>query len=361
MAIAFLNGASDLLTIVRSVGGAGTAAQNQDWASLGVNLGTIAGKAGVYASKQWETLGEVLRKPENMIAGSPTAILDLTGLAILAVDLAGGFGTPQSGQDVPTALDKFALYANTLSQSCIPDPRDWSGDAANAYTEQVNALVNYTATMQAYDEELQALLFKQGDAVRQAHLAISITFAALTAATGVALFLYLVKPPPWGKVASMTFQVSTAIAAIGAVAGFEMRTADESFETSSLTTALAEKYLALGQEIEQKMAGSYGQIGGAQAKETSSYASDFQSISGGVSSYAAPPNVSSLAAAAGDRVSPSQKGLLDASAKQEAAAYSTTDDAPATTGDAPARTAAPATAAAAPSLPAFTPPALRRQ
>lgn len=363
MAVPFLGGASDLLTIVKSLTAAGSAGVDQDWAMLSANLATAVGKAGVYASKMSKPFSDIVKDKDNLILGSPTAILDLAGLAILLIDMTGGFGAAETGDSVPEATAMFTDYAEKLAGNCTPDPRDWSGDAATAYTNQLNALIDFTASMKEFDAEWQTYLAMQGDAVRSAHLCIATSFGILTGATGVALGLYLIKPPPWGKIASMTFQVGVALSVLATVIAFELRTLSFSSMNLQDATALAAKYQALGQEIERKMAGTYGQIGGGtEAKKTSSSASDFQNISDGISPY---PDVSSLAAAAtaaGDNPSSSQKVLLDAAAEQEAAAYTTTDETQetideteATPDGAQPQTPAPA-AVAAPSTPAFTPP-----
>ncbi|MHA7652238.1 EspA/EspE family type VII secretion system effector [Mycobacterium sp. ML4] len=341
------------MTVVKSAYTGGSAIQNQDWGSLGASAGTIVGKGLMYAGKQNATLANALKTSGTKVLPTPTAVVDAAAIALLVVDFLNGFGTPNSGSAVNTASDKFDLYTTALVPGCIPDPRDWSGPAASAYTAQVNALVDYVATMEEYDKTLKGKLQSQASEIKRAHMCITVNVAVLTAAAGVALALYLI--PIVGPEVSLAWQIIAAFACCAAVFVIEMLTLANSMSLSNEVAALAQQYVALGQEVEAKMAGTFGQIRGKVATETSSQLSEFKNISDGLSSFSAPPSVSSLAAAAGDAASPSQKALLDA---QEAASVTSTVGAQAQTPQATPEPAATAPVAAAAPGVAFTPPSL---
>lgn len=347
--MSWLNGASDLMTVVKSLYSGGSAVQNQDWGSLGASAGTIVGKGLIYASKQSTTLANALKTSGTKMLPTPTAIVDAAAIALLVVDFLNGFGTPNSGAAVSTASDKFNLYTTTLVPGCVPDSRDWSGPAATAYTEQVNTLKNYVATMNGYDQKLQGQLKNQAAEIKRAHMCITVNVAVLTAAAGVALALYLI--PVVGPEVSLAWQIIAAFACCSAVLVIEMLTLANSMSLANEVAALAQQYVALGSEVEAKMAGTYGQIAGAVAGETSSKLSDFKKISDGLSSFSAAPSVSALAVAAGSSALPSQRALLDASEAAEASGLSAVE--------VPAE-AAPATPVAAPAaaFPTVTPPSL---
>lgn len=315
--MSWLNGASDLMTVVKSVYTGGSSIQNQDWGSLGAAAGTIVGKGLIYASKQNAVLANALKTSGTKMLPTPTAIVDAAAIALLVVDFLNGFGTPQKGAAVTTAADKFDLYGNTLTSTCIPDPRDWSGPAADAYTAQVKQLKSFLATMNEYDKTLQGHVESQAAEIKRAHMNITVNVAVLTAAAGIALALYLI--PIVGPEVSLAWQILAAFACCMAVFVIEMLTLANSMSISGELTTLATQYVALGKEIETKMAGTFGQIRGKVGTETSSNLSEFMSVSSGISAFNAPPSVSSLAAVGGDTASPSQRALLDASAAQEEA------------------------------------------
>jgi len=346
--VAWLNGATDLATCVKSFGSGVTAASAGDWANLGASAATILGKGMIYAGKQNATLAAALKNSGTKALPTPTAIVDAAALAVTIVDLLNGFGTPNSGSAVSTAADKLNLFMKDLDPGCIPDPRDWSGTAATAYIGQNTLLKGFAQTMKDYDQILKGYLSKQAAEVKQAHLCCTVNVAVLTAAAGIALAMYLI--PIAGPGISQAWQIIAAFACCAAVFVVEMLTLSSSMGLSNDLSALGLKYVQLGKDVGTKMAGNFGKIQGKVATETSSELSTFHGISDGLTdfTFAVAPTVSRLAAAAPDKTSPGQKVVLEASSEKAAAAAKTSTETPKKTpGD--KTPAAPA---------AFTPPTL---
>lgn len=343
--VAWLNGATDLATCVKSFGSGVTAASAGDWASLGAAASTIVGKGLIYAAKQNATLKKAVDTVGKKALPTPTAIVDAAALAVTVVDLLNGFGTPNSGSAVSTATDKFNLFLKDLDPGCIPDPRDWSGTAATAYIGQVNELKGYVEQMKALDQTLKGHLSSQAAQVKQAHLCCTVNVAVLTAAAGIALALYLI--PVVGPEVSMAWQIVAAFACCAAVFVLEMLTLSNSMSISNQLSAFGQQYVALGQAVDTNLAGSFGKIEGKVATETSSQTSTFRDISSGLSTFVAAPTLSSLASQAGDAASPTQKTVLDGFGDKAAAAKTSTETPAQTPAPAPAT---PAPAAAAPAM-----------
>jgi hypothetical protein len=350
--VSWLNGASDLMTCVKSLYSGGSAVQNKDWASLGASAGTIVGKGLIYASKQSTTLANALKTSGTKILPTPTAIVDAAALALLVVDFLNGFGTPNSGSAVSTAAGKLDLFMKDLDPGCIPDSRDWSGTAATAYTGQNALLKGYAQQMKDLDATLKGYLESQADKVKEAHMCITVNVAVLTAAAGVALALYLI--PLIGPEVSCAWQIIAAFACCAAVLVIEMLTLANSMSLSNDVAALGQQYVTLGKDLETKLAGSFGKIQGKVATEASSQLSSFHGISDGLTKFSFAPSISDLAAKAGDKVSSPQRALLDAfGGKQEAAAKTSAGEKAGTPS-----AAAPAAAATPAAAVTFTPPSL---
>ncbi|WP_139826999.1 EspA/EspE family type VII secretion system effector [Mycobacterium florentinum] len=280
---------------------------------------------------------------------TPTAIVDAAALAVTIVDLLNGFGTPNSGSAVSTAADKLNLFLKDLDPASIPDPRDWSGDAATAYIGQVNTLKGFVDKFKTYDQTLKGYLSKQAGEVKQAHLCCTVNVAVLTAAAGIALAMYLI--PIAGPGISQAWQIIAAFACCAAVFVVEMLTLSSSMGISNQCATLGQQYVQLGKDVTAQLAGSFGRIQGKVASDTSSKLSGFRAVSDGLTDYSfasATPSVNKLAAAAGDKVAPEQKALLESSS-DKAAAAKTTDTKKDTTTKTGDKTPAPA---------AFTPPSL---
>lgn len=347
--VAWLNGATDLATCVKSFGSGVTAASTSDWANLGASAATIVGKGLIYAGKQNAVLAKALKDSGTKCLPTPTAIVDAAALAVTIVDLLNGFGSPNSGSAVSTAADKLNLFLKDLDPASIPDPRDWSGDAATAYINQVNTLKGFVDKMKEYDQTLKGYLSKQAGEVKQAHLCCTVNVAVLTAAAGIALALYLI--PIAGPGISQAWQIVAAFACCAAVFVVEMLALSSSMGIANDCSTLGQKYVQLGKDVGTQLAGNYDRIQGKVASETSSKLSGFRAVSDGLTdcSFAsATPSVNKLAAEAGDKVSPEQKALLGASTDKAGAAKTseTKTDSSTKTGD---KTPAPA---------AFTPPSL---
>ncbi|WP_219845604.1 EspA/EspE family type VII secretion system effector [Mycobacterium shigaense] len=320
--VAWLNGATDLATCVKSFGSGVTAASAGDWATLGASAATIVGKGMIYLSKQWTKLADVLKTDAVKKAlPTPTAIVDAAALAITIVDLLNGFGTPNSGSAVSTAADKLNLFQKDLDPGCVPDPRDWSGTAATAYTAQNAKLKAFAETMKGYDQELKGYIANQAAKVKEAHLCCTVNVAVLTAAAGIALALYLI--PITGPSWSMAWQIVAAFACCMATFALEVMTVTNSGSISNQVSVLARKYVKLGSDIDTQLAGSFGKIQGKVATQSSSQLSNFRGISDGLTTFSFAPTVAELANKAGDTVSEPKKQVL-AGASEAAATKSST-------------------------------------
>jgi uncharacterized protein YukE len=339
------------MTCVKSLYSGGSAIQKQDWATLGASASTIVGKGLIYASKQSKVLADALKASGTKVLPTPTAIVDAAAIAVLLVDFLNGFGTPNSGSAVSTAAKDLDLFMKDLDPGCIPDPRDWSGDAATAYTAQVNTLKAFAQLMKEYDATLQGYLKAQADKVSEAHMCTTVNGAVLTAAAGVALALYLI--PVVGPEVSCAWQIIAAFACCAAVLMVELLTMSKSMQISSDVAALGQKYVTLGSDVETKLAGSFGKIEGEVATQTSSKLSSFRGISDGLTSFSFAPSVSSLAAAAGESVSSPQRELLTASSEVGA----TESSVAVAEAETPDETPAPETETPAAGV-TFTPPTL---
>jgi hypothetical protein len=342
--VSWISGASDLATIFGKLGGAGASAHRQDWVGLGTNLGAAAGNVAGYASKQSKALADALKNVGTKVLPTPTAILDVAMLALVVVDFLNGFGVPNSGAAVSNAADKLDLFMKDLDPGCIPDARDWSGAAADAYVNQNTILKGLVESMKDLDKQLKDLVANQGNEVQTAHDCIAITSLVLTAAQGVALALYLI--PVVGPGVSCAWQIIAALAACTTVLAFEMLTLSNSMFISQEVDAVGLEYIQLGKDAEVKLAGTFGQIHGKGAEQTSSKVAGFTAISDGMSAFSGTPTVALLAntSLAREGASPAQRALLVAASETRVAASA---DLPATTGD-----------GATPPTLAFTPPTL---
>jgi hypothetical protein len=348
------------MTCVKSLYTGGSSIQNKDWATLGASAATIVGKGAIYASKQSTVLANALKTSGTKILPTPTAIVDAAAIALLLVDFLNGFGTPNAGSAVSTAAKDLDLFMKDLDPSCIPDSRDWSGTAATAYTAQVTTLKGYAQTMKGYDEALKGYLASQAAKVKEAHMCITVNVAVLTAAAGVALALYLI--PIVGPEISCAWQIIAAFACCAAVLVIEMLTLSNSMQISNQVSTLAQQYVTLGKQVESSLAGSFGKIEGKVATQSTSRLSSFRGISDGLTAFSFAPSLSDLANKAGNRVSPPQRAVLDASYGSGGAPAKSPTGAKATTPSAtPTATPTPAAAAATPAAAAsaaFTLPSL---
>jgi EspA/EspE family len=342
--VSWISGASDLVSTFKKLGGAGTSAYSGDWLGLGANLGAAAGNAAAYASKQSKALADALKNAGTKVLPTPTAILDVAMLALVVVDFLNGFGAPNSGAAVSTAADKLDLFMKQLDAGCVPDARDWSGAAADAYVIQNTILKGLAESMKDLDKQLKDLVANQGNEVQTAHNCIAITSLVLTAAQRVAVALYLI--PVVGPEISCAWQIIAAFGACATVFAFEMLTLSNSMSISQQVDAVALEYIQLGKDAEVKLAGTFGQIDGKGAEQTSSKVASFTAISDGMSAFSGRPTVASLAntSLAREGASPAQRAWLDAASETRVDASA---DLPATTGD-----------GATPPTLAFTPPTL---
>jgi len=336
-----LSGITDLAFCFQRLGGAGSAGYAEDWVGLGANLGALAGKAAGYAKGQWKTLVDALAESGKNVLPTPTAIIDVTIVAISVVDLFNGFGPPDKGAAFTSGVDKLDNVKAQL-EAAVPDARDWDGRAAQAYAAQNAALRALVEQMQELDKQMQALVASQGAEVQKAHTAISETQLGLVVAQGIALALYII--PIVGAEISCAWQIVAAFAAGATVLAFEMSTLANSMFLGNGVNALALQY----GEVQKNamLTGSFAKIQVAEAVETR--VASFKAISEsmtGTSAFATMPTVSSLARAAG---AVGESASADAQAKVSAFSETPSDAAPVETPDTPA----------APAAPAFTPPTL---
>ena len=97
---------------------------------LGANIGALAGKAAWYAKGQNAALKAALEATGKKILPTPTAIIDVTTVAVVVIDLMNGFGAPDSGSGFSSGVDELKIVDGNL-ELAIPDSRDWSGSAAD--------------------------------------------------------------------------------------------------------------------------------------------------------------------------------------------------------------------------------------
>ncbi|OBF02123.1 hypothetical protein A5730_23960 [Mycobacterium sp. ACS4054] len=269
-------------------------------------MGALAGKAMWYGRNQIKVLADALKTQGTKTLPTPTAIVDVAMVAISAVDLLNGFWTPDKGASFTSGADKYETVFLYLAEAA-PDPRGWSGDAAQAYADATAALQALVQTMQDLDKKMQTLMADQGSEVAKAHNAIAVTLLGLVIAQGIALALYLI--PVVGHEISAAWQIIAAFAACATVLAFEMFTLSNSMSLAHQIHAVALEY---GEVAEKAIpTSSFARIEVTGAEETKT--GDFAAISNSLSAFSAAPTVASLAGlapAAGD--SPEERGVLGA-------------------------------------------------
>nr|WP_240163294.1 EspA/EspE family type VII secretion system effector [Mycolicibacterium sphagni] len=337
-------GIHDLAYVFTRVGASVDAGARQDWVALGANLAGGAGKLVWYAKGQG-AFKALLEKVGKKALPTPTAIIDVTQVAVVLVDLLNGFGAPNAGGGFTSGIDKLKNVDSKL-ELAIPDSRDWSGAAADAYMAQNAALQALVREMQALDKEIQQIVKGQGDEIFQAHRTLSILGFALVAAQGIALGLYFI--PLVGPEVSLLFQVVACLAAVTTVVVTETLALARSMNAANAAELVTAKYIALGKKAD--LGGDFSTIKVSGADETK--VSSFKAISDGLSAYSvsAPPSVSSLAAAAGDTTTEQRLSLLTALSPEE----SSLDAASMTATDTPETPDAPTT----PVSPTYAPPTM---
>jgi EspA/EspE family len=311
--VTYFAGIHDLAYCFQRLGGAGSAGYSQDWVGLGANLAAAAGKAAWYAKGQNEALKKALESVGKKILPTPTAIIDVTMVVVSVVDLLNGLGPPYKGDSLSTGVEQLANVILQL-EAAIPDDRDWSGDAALAYTAQTEALRALVQTMQELDKQFKALVAEQGAKVQWAHNSLSILLFALVVAQGVALLLYLI--PIFGPEISLLWQVVAALAAATTVVTVETLTLGTSSNVANGVDAVALEY---GQVAENAIqSGTFGviEVAGAEETRVSSFTEISRSMSG-MSAFSKEPTVASLASLAGDSVPTEQRALLSALTETE--------------------------------------------
>lgn len=349
--MSYLAGIHDLAYCFSRVGGAADSGIRQDWVGLGANIGALAGKAVWYAKGQNAALKAALEATGKKILPTPTAIIDVTMVAVVVIDLMNGFGAPDSGSGFASGIDKLKIVDGKL-ELAEPDSRDWSGSAADAYAAQNAALRALVVKMQELDKKMQTLVADHGAQVKQAHQTLAVLGFALVASQGIALCLYMI--PIVGFEISFLFQVVAALAATTTVVVQETLVLARSMNAAQDAAVVATEYAELGKSAE--LGGSFAKIEIKGAEETK--VGSFTAISDGLSAFSvartpvAAPSVASLAAAAPDRATQDNLALMSAFTEE----YGTT---PATGGDTPDSPQIPVDDGAVPApAPAFTLPTL---
>lgn len=327
-----------------------------DWAGSLVNGLALGGKVAEalfkrQASEAFKKATEAAAKKVGL--PTPTYIIDAMMLAINLVALLNGFGDERASS-ISTAKEQLENVKLQL-EAAIPDSRDWSGDAADAYVKMVDQLTAFVNTLQTTDKEFQAYVVNQADSVKKANMCISYSTLALIASYIPALALYAV--PLIGAELSLAYQIIAAFAVGAAVFAMEMMTLANSMSVSNQLNSTIATYNTLGTSVVNDMAGDFGSLEettkalrGQTTVLTSSKLSSFRGISDGLSAFSfAGITVSKLADQSGSGVSDQQRALLSASDAKAAAAKTSTD----TPAKATDKTTTPA---ATPS--SFTPPTL---
>jgi hypothetical protein len=338
-------GIHDLAYCFSRVGGSVDSGVRQDWVGLGANIGALAGKAVWYSKGQSAALKAALEAGGKKILPTPTAIIDVTMVAVVVVDLLNGFGAPDSGVGFASGVDKLKNVDSKLELS-IPDSRDWSGNSADAYTEANAALRALVTQMQELDRAMQKIVAGQSAEIKQAHQTMAILGFALVASQGVALLMYMI--PLVGPEVSFLFQVAAALAATTTVIVQETLVLARSLNAATAAEKVAADYVALGKRAE--LGGTFATISVTGAQETRY--SSFKEISDSMSAFTKAPTVAQVVNAAGSNVSEERRALLNAFTTDEPPTNATPDT-PETpeVPDVPADDVTPAT-------PAFTMPTM---
>jgi hypothetical protein len=289
--VTYLAGIHDLAYVFTRVGAAADAGARQDWVGLGANIAGGIGKF-IWYKKSHGLLKETLAKVGTKALPTPTAIIDVTMVAVVIVDLLNGFGPPENGSKFASGVDKLKVVDAKL-ELAVPDSRDWDGAAAKAYAEQNAALRALVAEMQELDNKMKTIVGNQGDQIFQAHRTLAILGFALVLSQGIALGLYLI--PVVGPEVSLLFQVVAALAAATTVTVQESLVLGNSFNHATDAEAVTADYISLGSRAE--LGGSFAKIKVAGADETK--VGSFEEISNKLSAFSATPTVASLAGMAG--------------------------------------------------------------
>lgn len=316
--MSYLAGIHDMAYVFTRVGASVDSGYRQDWVSLGANLAAAAGKATWYAKSQTGALKTALETVGKKVLPTPTAIIDVTMVAVAIVDLMNGFGPPSTAPQLLSAIDKLNTVDAKL-EGAIPHQKVWSGDAAEAYKAQNELLRALVADLKELDGQMQILVAEHGARVKQAHQTLAILGFALVAGQGVALALYLV--PIFGPELSMLFQVVAALAATTTVVVQETLVIAQSSNTADKFRAKATEYLALGQRGE--LGGEFTTIEVKQAPATA--VGSFAAISSSMSTFSAAPTLGSLSALAGDSASRDVQAVMTAVALEEPPAEAPVD------------------------------------
>lgn len=231
-------GFSDLASVAKSLYGAGNAGAQEDWLNLSANAASAVGKSMWYSRNQIPAIKQAIKD----VKPSATWIIDVAMVVIQCMDFFNGFLTPDEGGAFDSGSQDFALVYQSL-QLAIPDERDWSGGAEEAYAAANAELMVLAATVRDLDKEMQDEIAGHAATVQEAHTIIATTMAGLVLAQGTAAALYAI--PGNGPLLSEAFQVGVASTAIGTVLGFETVAVMHSEEVAHHVKSKAREYRAV--------------------------------------------------------------------------------------------------------------------
>ncbi|MBY0441954.1 MAG: hypothetical protein K2Q25_07440 [Mycobacteriaceae bacterium] len=270
---------------------AGDASQGYN-TGVGVNTAAAVGKFAWYGRDKFPLLKQGAHNWHNddsyFKTPTPTFVVDVTMVLIAIVGMVNGFVPPNSGSDFSAGANILETVYTDL-ELAIPDPRDWSGAAAEAYINQNSALQQRARDMETLDYRMENAIAAQAAQVQKARLTISSILFGLIAAQGIALALYAASPS-----AAVIWQVVTSMAAIGLVLWIESETAIASQSHADTMADIGAGYdaVAAGKPLPSSL--HQMQLPNAEQTMVSSFMDLFGTMSS-TTAAAAMPNIAMLA------------------------------------------------------------------
>lgn len=165
-----------------------------------------------------------------------------------------GFEIPDDGSQIEHSKDQFAQGYDALGLA-IPDPTQWKGEAADAYTADTELLQNLAKQAgmdglfaplfnNSLDSELQSVIDRQAREIQLMRMALAIIVAGLTFCIATALAIEACAPG-----ASLMFQIMMFIAAVGAALGVVITITYWAADNSRDLNRVADKYANLAEQV----------------------------------------------------------------------------------------------------------------
>lgn len=302
----WFKGIHDLAYSVQRLGGAGGAAYQEDWLSLGANLGAAGGKGLWYLRDKFPKLVEGLAKPGP--TPTPTFIVDAAMVALSGLDLLNGFWAPDRGNEFAAGSLEFENLRLTL-ELAKPDPAQWDGDAAKAYATLNNNLQNLAVVMRELDSRMRETVEDHAGKVQKAHQVIALALMALVLAQGVALLLWAW--PVLGPKVSVTFQISTVISISATVLQYEQIVLDSSASKSKSMGTLAGEYKMVVDRAATSDTFAVIKVPGAERAGVSNFGATADGISE-ASGFSGIPSIAQLARMSTENASADECAVVDA-------------------------------------------------